>query len=200
VESVRLLLAGDDYTIEYVEIPPLATLYPHLGKEATPESFERLPLPDPATYPHDIVFYMHTSGSSSGVPKAVGWTHEFISVGEENGMCSKPCTSQRLKLGADSVRGMRNLDDAVIGTQCLPTGHTFGILSYIMIPLNSGNTAVAFAPTYKGLPTPDAMLRTLRAAKTTVVWVVPLLLEFWAASDDAVDFLASMMMVVSSFH
>jgi acyl-coenzyme A synthetase/AMP-(fatty) acid ligase len=71
-----------------------------------------------------------------------------------------------------------------------------GVLSNNLIAPLAGASIVIFAPSYQGLPTPDATLRTLRAAKANFVWVVPVFLELWAASDEAVDYLKSAAMVV----
>jgi long-subunit acyl-CoA synthetase (AMP-forming) len=75
-EEVRL--TDPEFRLSIEEIPPLLEIYPNLGVETTSSLFQ--PYAAGAEKPSldDICMYMHSSGTTTGVPKPIAHTHRTI--------------------------------------------------------------------------------------------------------------------------
>ena len=87
----------------------------------------------------------------------------------------------------------------VIGGMMLPTFHSMGLALQIFIPLFTKATLAMFAPAFPLLPpipSPPAMLKAMKSTKTTICLVVPVFIEAWASSNDTVEFLKTLDLLV----
>jgi len=93
-----------------------------------------------------------------------------------------------------------------IGSMALPAFHTLGVIShllhstYALSPIALYPPA-AFTPSQlPPMPTPDNILDHLRRNKSETLITIPALLQIWAQDKAAVDFLATLKMIVSEIH
>lgn len=66
-----------DYEFSVVEMPTFDDIFPHLGRETADHPFEDLPVPNRDTFYEGTELYLHSSGST-GMPKPIGYIHDFI--------------------------------------------------------------------------------------------------------------------------
>jgi acyl-CoA synthetase (AMP-forming)/AMP-acid ligase II len=87
VADVRDALAKADYIVDIEEIPAFTDIYPHLATEMTDENDRFIRLPTSTSFPSGIELYLHSSGST-GMPKAVPCSHEFLRKIRYQGVCN----------------------------------------------------------------------------------------------------------------
>jgi acyl-CoA synthetase (AMP-forming)/AMP-acid ligase II len=63
--------------VEIKEIPALSDIYPDLKSNKKGADVELLPVPKRKVFAEGTEVYLHSSGSS-GFPKSIPYTHEFI--------------------------------------------------------------------------------------------------------------------------
>jgi acyl-coenzyme A synthetase/AMP-(fatty) acid ligase len=78
LDDVKRELAVDDYHLDVMELPSLPDIYPRMAAETEADAFELIPIANRDAFTGGVVVYIHSSGST-GFPKPIPWTHEFIS-------------------------------------------------------------------------------------------------------------------------
>ncbi|OAX33021.1 acetyl-CoA synthetase-like protein, partial [Rhizopogon vinicolor AM-OR11-026] len=172
---------GTDMTqLQIDEVPALKDLYPTFVRDLPNEAFVPYPLSTSRSSENDILFYLHSSGST-GFPKSIPMTNLTTTH-----WCSTP-----------TVLGNINVPTPMrINVASLPSFHTLGIYIQLLMPIASLSSVSIYRPTslHDPLATPimpnaqnilDCILKT----KSNSLTVVPFFLEHWASSPDAIDIL-----------
>ncbi|KAJ7164330.1 hypothetical protein C8R46DRAFT_901456 [Mycena filopes] len=180
--EVQELFQQSNYSIRIEEIPTTDAIFPKLGREVSADPFvvfdavaEDVPL-------SSVAFYLHSSGST-GLPKTIPQTQQAILH-----WCTFQCITD-LRLHRPALR---------IGATIIPSFHTLGVYFQLLVPLTAlcvVNVAPPICPTKTSLPflaSPANALEHARATGCNGIVVIPALLEMWAASPDAVQFLKSL--------
>jgi acyl-coenzyme A synthetase/AMP-(fatty) acid ligase len=86
---------AEGHELEIKELPSLPDVYPQFASSQTsidgaPELFD--PLPEVPAFSNDTEMYIHSSGST-GLPKAIPYSHEFVRKMKYQGTCG-PLISQ----------------------------------------------------------------------------------------------------------
>ncbi|KAL4734941.1 hypothetical protein BDV11DRAFT_174302 [Aspergillus similis] len=158
----------EDNNLDAFDVPSVAellgTAHPHFEFNKTQ-----------AEMAHEILCILHTSGST-GIPKPIVWTHDFVKKHMEMGLLETP-------------EGYENMDDWSRGKRlfsAMPPFHAAGlaILLYWGLPL--GLTIVC--PTSVGLPTASALAEAIRKTAVNAAFVAPSLLRDLSQSPPLLDF------------
>ncbi|KAJ7153103.1 putative aminoadipate reductase [Mycena crocata] len=176
--------AEPDFSLRIDEVPSLSQVYPNLGVEAASCPFE--PYMPSINVPalDDVCVYLHSSGST-GLPKAIPQTHRALIE-----QSSFP-----------PITDTRDYDLSPIGVMALPSFHTLGLYLQVLQPL-SGNPVALYPPTALSpaalpmMPSPNNILEHTRKTNCKTLLAIPALVSVWAASPDAVAYLATLSMVV----
>jgi acyl-coenzyme A synthetase/AMP-(fatty) acid ligase len=83
----------------------------------------------------------------------------------------------------------------------MPSFHSMGVIFQLIHPLYTGRPSAVFRPTYPRPPTiisPETILKALKALKPNFIFVVPSILEVWIHDHDAVKFLKTIDVIVST--
>ncbi|KAG2103392.1 putative aminoadipate reductase [Suillus discolor] len=170
-------------------MPTLKYLYPMLGTGSPDENF--LPYPPQASRSSsdDILYYLHSSGST-GFPKAIPATHQTII-----GWCRSSCVINHINiLTGTPLR---------IAAASVPPFHTTGLLIQLLVPIVSLNSISIYPPTSLHDPwaapiTPNSknILECVLNTKSNALWAMPFFLEQWVFSPDAVDILKNLEYVL----
>lgn len=187
-----------------VDDPPAFTsIYPSLAPSSTNGPASE-PYPPPPEQPPftSVAFYLHSSGST-GHPKPVPQTHEFVLR-----WCSCSTVSH------SRTHGVR------WGVHALPPFHTMGIASQLLAPLVAGHPSSLFPPSAVQasppvIPTPDATIDNARKTGCNAIFSVPTFLEVragtprleglsltftasqkWAQSEDDIEYLKTLKYLV----
>ncbi|KAF8838098.1 putative aminoadipate reductase [Paxillus ammoniavirescens] len=190
LDGVRRELASlGDTTIQLrVDEPPtLAYAYPNLGKEVAGTPFVPYPNAEKRPVNNDIVFYLHSSGST-GFPKPIPITY---------GICFHWCITPPFLDRGDIPTGVR------IGAAALPSFHMVGVYFQLLIAVVSLKSVSVNAPTSYHDPTaapvianPQNLLEYLQLTESNTLFAVPAFLEEWVASAHAVKILSSLQRVM----
>ncbi|KAG1900203.1 putative aminoadipate reductase [Suillus fuscotomentosus] len=168
-------------------MPTLKDLYPVLGTGSPDENF--LPYPPQASRssPDDILYYLHSSGST-GFPKAIPTTHQTII-----GWCRSSCVVDHINV----------LTPLRIAAASVPPFHTTGLLIQLLVPMVSLSSISIYPPTSFHDPsaapiTPNSqnILDCVLNTKSNALWAMPFFLEQWVFSPDAVDILKNLKYVL----
>ncbi|KAG2140138.1 putative aminoadipate reductase [Suillus clintonianus] len=169
------------------EIPALKHLYPALVSGTQDEAFVPYPSPAPPSYKNDVLFYLHSSGST-GFPKPIP-----ISNLTAIHWCITPCILDH----TDVPTPMR------IGTASLPSFHTLGIYLQLLTPIVTLSSVSIYPPTSfldpsatPVVPNPQNILDSVLKTKSNALVVVPAFLAQWAIVPNAVDILKTLEYVV----
>ncbi|KAG1855628.1 putative aminoadipate reductase [Suillus subalutaceus] len=172
------------------EIPSLNHLYPALVS-GTPNAAivpYSSPLAGSPSSENDILFYLHSSGST-GFPKPIPMTnltaiHWCITHG-----VALACILEHIDVPAP-IR---------IGTASLPSFHTFGVYLQLLIPIATLNSVSIYPPTSfldplatPVLPNSKNILDSVLKTKSNALAVVPAFLEQWSVLPSAVDVLKTL--------
>lgn len=158
---------GHDMRVD--EPPALTFIYPSLAPFSTdgparvpaPEPYPPTPVQPPLT---SVAFYLHSSGST-GHPKPVPQTHEFVLQ-----WCSFATVSH------GRTHGIR------WGAHALPPFHTIGIASQVLAPLAAGQPTSLFPPRAVEnappmVPTPEVTIENAKKTGCNAIFSVPVFLE-----------------------
>ncbi|KAG2117013.1 putative aminoadipate reductase [Suillus discolor] len=182
-----LLSATETSQLQIDEIPALKYLYPSLVSGIPNEASDPYPSLGPPSSENDVLFYLHSSGST-GFPKPIP-----ISNLTSIHWCLTP-----------SIYDLTNHPTPILlGAASLPSFHTFGIYFQLLAPIAALSSVSIYPPTslLDPLATPivpnsqnilDSVLKT----KSNTLLVVPAFLEQWAFSPTAVDVLKTLEYVI----
>ncbi|KAG6812313.1 hypothetical protein H0H93_013889, partial [Arthromyces matolae] len=184
LDGVKAELAADspDFDLSIEEIPSLGQLYPKLGAETVHDPFERYPAPLQRVPLSDVAMILHSSGST-GFPKAIRQTHLTLSH-----WASFPTVALYQQLEPRRQ----------IGSMMLPSFHTLGIYLQILFPLFSLNPVAVYPPMVTSMemtpmmPNPENIIDHAARTKCDGMMVIPALLQAWAQSPKAIEFLKSL--------
>ncbi|KAG1853286.1 acetyl-CoA synthetase-like protein [Suillus tomentosus] len=165
------------------EIPALTHLYPSLVSGTPDEAIVPYPSLGPPLSENDVLFYLHSSGST-GFPKPIP-----ISNLTAIHWCLMP-----------SILDLTNLPTPIrLGTASLPSFHTFGIYFQLFAPIASLSSVSIYPPTsfldplaIPVVPNSQNILDSVLKTKSNTLLVVPAFLEQWAFSPSAVDVLKTL--------
>ncbi|KAG1853273.1 putative aminoadipate reductase [Suillus tomentosus] len=191
IDGVEAGLASAIQTsqLQIDEIPALKHLYPSLVSGTPNEDIVPYPSLGPPSSDNDVLFYLHSSGST-GFPKPIPMSN-LTAIH----WCLTP-----------SIFDLTNLPTPVrLGAAALPPFHTFGIYFQLLAPIASLSSVSIYPPTsfLDPLATPivpnsqnilDSVLKT----KSNILPVVSAFLEQWAFSPRAVDVLKTLECVIYS--
>ncbi|KAG6878934.1 putative NRPS-like protein biosynthetic cluster [Termitomyces sp. T32_za158] len=184
LDGVKTELAADfDLSIE--EIPMLYQIYPRLGNETVDDPFERYPPPLMRPHMSDVALYLHSSGST-GFPKAIPQTYLILAH-----WAALPSLIQ-FRDHRPRVR---------VAAMMLPPFHTLGIYVQILYPMFGLVSLGVYPPQVTSsertpmIPTPENIFRHTRCSESNSMVTIPALLQVWAQSPEAVDFLRTLHLV-----
>ncbi|KZT05734.1 putative aminoadipate reductase [Laetiporus sulphureus 93-53] len=174
-----------DYIIHLHDLPAISAIFPELIQKANATVPEPYPLSQLAVAPLDIVFYLHSSGST-GLPKPIPLSQRDI--------LSWCCSSSHIDARDHGLHW---------GAMSLPAFHMLGIIIGLFTPLMSGRSSALFLPrAHRSLPpvipTPENTITAARHAHIDILMVVPTFLEAWAKDDGSVRYLSSLSAVTFS--
>ncbi|OAX31791.1 putative aminoadipate reductase [Rhizopogon vinicolor AM-OR11-026] len=169
------------------EVPALKDLYPTLVRDSPNEAFVPYPPPTSRTSENDILFYLHSSGST-GFPKPIPMTN---------------ITSTNWCL-APSVLDNINFPTPIrINVASLPSFHTFGLYMQLLTPIATLISVSIYRPTsfYNPseapiIPNAQNILESVLKTNSNGLAVVPFFLERWAPSPEAIDTLKTLQYVM----
>ncbi|KIK65753.1 hypothetical protein GYMLUDRAFT_240230 [Collybiopsis luxurians FD-317 M1] len=178
-------MADPSYALSIEEVPSLQEMFPRLGKETAKDPFSPLTLSF-SPKDSDKGIYLHSSGST-GFPKPILFTHQIIKdnaslifVSKLRELCSNP----------------------VIGSLGLPTFHMMGFCYHVLSPLYGPLTTailppIVTKPSAVPIPvTPETILNAAKVIQPTCMMAVPTFLHSWAQSDDAMEFLRTVRLLM----
>jgi acyl-CoA synthetase (AMP-forming)/AMP-acid ligase II len=202
--DVKKELAASEYSLDIQELPAFPDIYPCFTRETISDPFEPIALPSRDAFVDGIIPYIHSSGST-GFPKPIPWTHEVLSK-----FTYAPFVTEYRGLDRD-IREFSSVfyfsaafhlcSDLVTMAPGMPSFHTIGVYFQLMQPLYAGRPSGLFRPTYPYPPTiasPETILQAFKALKPNVALVVPSILETWIHEPEAVQFLKTIDLIVSS--
>ncbi|KAG1744621.1 putative aminoadipate reductase [Suillus paluster] len=169
------------------EFPALKDLYPELARGSPNKAF--LPYPSPASRPseNDILFYLHSSGST-GFPKPIPITNLTVIH-----WCLSPCILDQIEF----PRPIR------VGSASLPSFHILGLYIQLLMPVASLSSVSIYPPTSFQdpsaapiIPNAQNILDSVVKTKSNAIVVVPSFLEQWVLSSNAVNILKPLEYVV----
>ncbi|KAH7890598.1 acetyl-CoA synthetase-like protein [Phlebopus sp. FC_14] len=186
MQGIRSAAPDIDFIVE--ELPTLAYAFPKLGLEVESDPF--VPYPPPASRPdvNKAAIYIHSSGSS-GFPKPIAQSYKI----------------QVQRLAQLETQGYRDIMPPPyrLGTMSLPAFHVYGLAMQLYVPIASVVTAAIYAPRSERdsraapvMPTTDNILECAEQTRSTVLMVVPAFLEQWATSEEAIEELKKLELVV----
>ncbi|EIW83469.1 acetyl-CoA synthetase-like protein [Coniophora puteana RWD-64-598 SS2] len=175
-------LSALDLTI--TRLPPIARIYPKLGRETAENAFAPFPYKRP--HPEEVAMYLHSSGST-GFPKPIAITHLRLIQWLRQCVTFVGQISQSLK---EPSRGTH----VQLGVAAFPPFHSLAFFTQLYAPLISDAVAsvyrpssVEYADAQPVAPTPDNVLENARLTNADVVYVVPMFLEEMLHSPDAIS-------------
>ncbi|KAG1819054.1 uncharacterized protein BJ212DRAFT_1567944 [Suillus subaureus] len=169
------------------EMPALKDLYPTLGTGSLDEDF--LPYPPKAfrVSQNDILYYLHSSGST-GFPKAIPTTNQTVID-----WCTSPCIVDHIGV----------LTPFRIAAASIPTFHTSGVVVQVLIPIVSLSSVSIYPPTSFHDPsaaplTPNSqnILESVLKTRSNALWVMPFFLEQLAFSPNTINILKNLEYVL----
>ncbi|KAG0703313.1 putative aminoadipate reductase [Suillus ampliporus] len=173
--------------LQIEKIPALKHLYPTLVSGTPSEAFPPYPSPTSLSSENDVLFYLHSSGST-GFPKPIP-----ISNLTAIHWCITPCVLDHI----DVPTPIR------IGTASLPSFHILGIYLQLIIPIASLSSVSIYPPTSfldpsaaPVIPNSQNILDSVLKTNSNALAVVPTFLAKWAFSPNAVDILKTLEYVV----
>jgi thioester reductase-like protein/acyl-CoA synthetase (AMP-forming)/AMP-acid ligase II len=185
IDGVKADFMSDTQTsqLQIDEIPALNYLYPELVGETPHEDIVPYPLPGLRPSENDVLFYLHSSGST-GFPKP-------IPIGNLTAIhwCTTP-----------SIAGLIDVPVHIrINAASLPSFHTLGINFQLFVPIASLSSVSIYPPTSlldplaaPVIPNSQNILDSVLKTKSNAMIVVPAFLEQWAFSPSAVDVLKTL--------
>ncbi|KAJ7141641.1 hypothetical protein C8R46DRAFT_968667 [Mycena filopes] len=184
----ELRLNDPEYRLSIEAIPSLLDVYPQLGGETAANSFE--PYPAAAENPDldDICMYLHSSGTTTGIPKPIGHTHrtiiqfaQFALVTDIRKYVSPPYCA---------------------GAMGQPPYAFSGMACQLLGPLYGGVPVTLYPPTVTSpellpiSPTPDNMIDCARKTNCKAILTLPVALVAWFKSPETLEFLRSLNLVL----
>ncbi|RDB20740.1 Non-canonical non-ribosomal peptide synthetase FUB8 [Hypsizygus marmoreus] len=192
-ETLRGLLDGlknevlqnaPDFPLFIQEIPSLHQLYPKLGSEKVEDPFEPYSSPVDRSSMTDIALFLHSSGST-GLPKAIPETHRTLVEWAAAGFHILSAYRPHIRFSG----------------LALPSFHTLGIFAQLLHPLFAVLSVSLYPPSVFGrkdqpiVPTPENILDHLRRTETTALIIIPAILHTWSQSEEAINFLKTLVYV-----
>ncbi|KAG1799974.1 putative aminoadipate reductase, partial [Suillus variegatus] len=182
-----LVSATQTSQLQIDEIPALEHLYPSLVSGTPNETIVPYPSLGPPSSENDVLFYLHSSGST-GFPKPI-----LMSNLTAIHWCLTP-----------SIFDLTNLPTPIrISAASLPPFHTFGIYFQLLAPIASLSSVSIYPPTsfldplaIPVVPNSQNILDSVLKTKPNTLPVVPAFLEQWVISPSAVDVLKTLECVI----
>ncbi|KAF9463989.1 putative nonribosomal peptide synthetase [Collybia nuda] len=187
ISGVKAELAKDDaqFELSVEEVPNIRQVFPKLGAEVADDPFERYPtLPVSIELP---VMYLHSSGST-GFPKPVPLTHQAFLDWVSYGMSDLSMLRPRL----------------IMAAMFSPPFHTLGVYTQLLHPIYCRVCIAVYPPVVFSttdlpmIPSPDNVLDHMRRTNSTSMVTIPLMLQAWSHSQEAIDFLKTFVFVAYS--
>ncbi|KAJ3517676.1 hypothetical protein NLJ89_g350 [Agrocybe chaxingu] len=182
--EARVAAVGEQFKLNFVEIPTVERLFPKLGREIEDDSFKLYSTLAPTPSLESVCMYLHSSGST-GFPKCIPQTHRNLVEWTNFGLSDLRSHTPRL----------------VMGTMPLPPFHTIGVYLQLIQPLFGIMPIGVFPPVVHSPgdqpmpPTPDNTLIHLKRTKTNCLIIVPAFLHAWVNSQEALDLMKSFIFV-----
>ncbi|KAF9223056.1 putative nonribosomal peptide synthetase [Gyrodon lividus] len=175
IDGIRGEVSGGELIFD--ELPTLGYAFPKLGNEVESDPFH----PYPSGLRPDLdnpAIYIHSSGST-GFPKPIAHSYK-VQIHWMTQPAVKDCRD---------VPPPRRL-----GVMELPPFHTYGVLLQLYVPIAYLVTAVLYPPrsvtdprVLPVIPTSDNILDSVRRTKCKILMTVPMFLEQWVTSKDAIE-------------
>ncbi|TFK39396.1 acetyl-CoA synthetase-like protein [Crucibulum laeve] len=123
--------------------------------------------------PDDILFYLHSSGSTS-FPKPIAWTNLNTS-----------------QLALIPYFGERDLCGKIVSAHAVPMFHGMGFMQ-IAWAASCGLVVSVFEPKSPAqVPTPDGLFKAAVATNTDLIFCVPAFIEAWSNKPDCIKWLST---------
>ncbi|KAI0659473.1 acetyl-CoA synthetase-like protein [Cubamyces menziesii] len=169
-QEAKDILAKEDYVVDLVPLPSFGDLYN--------DSEEGLDIPMGSVKETQRCLILHSSGSTA-FPKPI------------------PVTQQHLtRWGFLSYFGDFDLCGTRVSMHCLPMFHLMGIIT-LSWSVCTGVVVGMFRPSAPPVTsTPETVLRAMMATKCEMNVCVPMLLEAWSRSPEAVEQLKSLKCIL----
>ncbi|KAH8103378.1 hypothetical protein BXZ70DRAFT_1055180, partial [Cristinia sonorae] len=184
VTSVQEILAEKNYSVQVIELPPLDEVLPIIFDQNTDmtEFAEPAYRPPKAGHrPDDVVIYLHSSGST-GFPKPIPLTQKIANLWMSNTFM-KQCRERNIRFAM----------------MALPMFHAMGVITQLIMPLAITQAWVAYEPKYPAppmVPTPMNMLDVAKKTACEAFLCVPTFVEGYAKSDEAIEFLKTLKILL----
>ncbi|KAG2133352.1 putative aminoadipate reductase [Suillus clintonianus] len=169
------------------EMPALKDLYPALDTGSPDEDFVSYPPRAPRSSQDDVLFYLHSSGST-GLPKPIPTTNQSVID-----WCTAPCIVDHIGVSAP-IR---------VAAASFPPFHLMGVMAQLLIPTVSLCSVSIYPPASFHdpsaapiIPNSQNILESVLNTKSTALWAMPFFLEQWACSPNAVDILKTLKYVL----
>ncbi|KAG0691850.1 putative aminoadipate reductase [Suillus ampliporus] len=169
------------------EFPALKDLYPALVRGSPNEAFLTYPPPASRSSGNDILFYLHSSGST-GFPKPIPITNLTVIH-----WCLTPCILDHIEFPTP-IR---------VGSASLPSFHILGLYIQLLTPVACLRSVSIYPPTSfqdpsatPVIPNSQNILDSVVKTKSNALVVVPSFLEQWVLSPNAVNILKPLEYVV----
>ncbi|KAF7798250.1 hypothetical protein EIP86_009467 [Pleurotus ostreatoroseus] len=176
LSDARAAYATDGNALHVHQLPEIGTLYPRFRAHNTAVEPEWVPYPSrPTPGENDMALYMHSAGST-GLPKPIPITQRVMTQ----------WTTHSYYTGTRK-HGIR------WAAMALPTFHAMGFLTFVLIGVVTGNPVAVYPPKSPPVvPNPQNILDSARLCGCNGCLVVPSIIEAWANSDEAIEFLKSL--------
>ncbi|KZP33045.1 acetyl-CoA synthetase-like protein [Athelia psychrophila] len=178
LRDVRELLPTD-FPLAVEEIPTLSQCYPHLSNEVENDTFVPYPASQEGRSPDDLLFYLHSSGSTN-FPKPIPQTDRTALS-----WCR-----------ADVVKDFRGSRAAVMH---LPRFHTMSVIVQFLTTMTSVCSVALYPPTSFSdhakapvMPSPDNIKEHAKRTQSNYVIVPPIILELWSGQPGTVEWLKTL--------
>ncbi|KAJ3555779.1 hypothetical protein NM688_g2383 [Phlebia brevispora] len=187
ISEVKADLEKKGYALQVDELPALQDVFPELSTKTNGmkrnETKELKPYPS-RTKPVDMnapLTYLHSSGST-GFPKPIPQTQNtFLSWSR-----------------GDIMSGARTRQ-VQYASMALPTFHSLAFSMQFLIPFVTSSPVALYEPKYPSppvVPSAQNVLQVSMLTGSTGIPAVPSMIETWAQSDEAIDYLATLQIVM----
>ncbi|KAG0702280.1 putative aminoadipate reductase [Suillus ampliporus] len=173
--------------LQFDEMPALKDLYPTLVGGSPNEDFHTYPHQASRSSENDILYYLHSSGST-GFPKPIGTTN-LTAIH----WCATSCIAGHI----DAPTPIR------VGAASFPSFHAMGVVIQLLIPIATLTSVSIYSPTSLHdplaapiIPNSQNFLDSVLQTKSNALWAMPAFLEQWALSPNTVDILKTLEYVV----
>ncbi|GJF00089.1 acetyl-CoA synthetase-like protein [Phanerochaete sordida] len=178
IREVQSEMQSKGIAVRFEEMPGFTEALSELARDARGVTIAPYPKSPEAVDVMKSALYIHSSGST-GFPKSVPFTYRRLLQWIQHNV-----------FGGTNVR---------YGAMALPTFHAMGFMMQLVHPLATGTAVAVYTPQDPAPPVvaqPQTVYEVSKLCKCTAVLVPPSFIEAWSHSQEIVDYLKTLDVVI----